>query len=98
MFSGPSCRYRPSEKAITQTSDKVSDNRMASDKVSDKNTKNKLLDYLRGNGEVTAADAAILIDRSTSTARRLLTELVAEGAITTTGANRNRKYKAVKMI
>jgi predicted ArsR family transcriptional regulator len=60
----------------------------------DKTTRDKLLEYLRKNGEVTAAEAAVLIDRATSTARRLLTKLVADGLADATGANRNRKYKA----
>jgi ATP-dependent DNA helicase RecG len=64
--------------------------------TSDKTTKDKLLDYLRGNDEVTAAEAAIIIDRATPTARRLLSELVDEGLAEITGANRNRKYKIVK--
>jgi ATP-dependent DNA helicase RecG len=72
-----------------QMSDKMSDNAQ----MSDKTTRDRLLEYLRGNGEVTAAEAAVIIDRATSTARRLLTELVAEGLAVSTGANRNRKYK-----
>jgi predicted HTH transcriptional regulator len=73
-------------------SDKMSDKPEASDK----STRGRLLEYLCGNGEVTAAEAAVIVDRATSTARRLLTELVVEGLAVTTGANRNRKYRAVK--
>jgi ATP-dependent DNA helicase RecG len=71
----------------------ASDNAQVSDKTSDKTTRDKLLEYLRGNGEVTVAEAAVIIGRATSTARRLLTKLVTEGIVVTTGANRNRKYK-----
>ncbi|MDR1083811.1 MAG: putative DNA binding domain-containing protein [Deltaproteobacteria bacterium] len=68
----------------------VSDNTQTSDKL----TRDKLLKYLQENGEVTAAEAAVIIDRAPSTARRLLAELVADGVAVATGANRNRKYKA----
>ncbi|MDR1590213.1 MAG: transcriptional regulator [Oscillospiraceae bacterium] len=77
-----------------QTSDKMSDKQKTSDNESDKNTRDKLLTYLRGNGEVTAAEAAAVIDRATSTARRILTELVGDGLVVSSGANRNRKYRA----
>ncbi|MDR1603285.1 MAG: putative DNA binding domain-containing protein [Gracilibacteraceae bacterium] len=79
-------------KTSDKTSDKMSDN--VSDKMSDKSARDKLLAYLRGNGEVTAAEAAAVIDRAASTARRILTELMAEGLVESRGANRNRKYRA----
>jgi predicted ArsR family transcriptional regulator len=79
-----------------KTSDKMSDKQIMSDNESDKTTRDKLLTYLRGNGEVTAAEAAAVIDRATSTARRLLTELVGEGLVVASGANRNRKYRVAK--
>jgi ATP-dependent DNA helicase RecG len=82
----------------TQASDKTSDKTQASDKmsdsVSDKNPRGTLLSYLRENGEVTAAEAAKILGRSVQTARRVLTGLVAEGAVSASGANRNRRYKA----
>ncbi|MDR1321344.1 MAG: putative DNA binding domain-containing protein [Gracilibacteraceae bacterium] len=77
-----------------QTSDKLKMSDKTSDNVSDKSAHDKLLEYLRGNGEVTASEAAVIIGRATSTARRLLTRLVDEGVAVSTGANRNRKYKA----
>ncbi|MDR0672035.1 MAG: DeoR family transcriptional regulator, partial [Oscillospiraceae bacterium] len=77
-----------------QMSDKMSDNHRASDNVSDQTTRDKLLAYLRENGEVTAAEAAKVLARSAQTARRLLSELVATGAVIASGANRNRKYWA----
>ena len=73
------------------TSDKMSDNK----NMSDNNTRNALLAYLQGNGEVTTAEAAKILDRSVQTARRVLSGLVAEGMAVASGANRNRKYKAV---
>jgi ATP-dependent DNA helicase RecG len=87
----PLSRIGTSDNA--QMSDKMSDNAQMSDKVSDKTTRDRLLEYLRGNGEATTAEAAVIIDRATSTARRLLTELIAEGLVVSSGANRNRKYK-----
>jgi ATP-dependent DNA helicase RecG len=75
-------------------SDKMSDNAILSDKMSDKNSRNALLTYLRGNGEVTAADAAKVLNRSVQTARRVLSGLVADGVVIASGANRNRKYRA----
>ena len=63
------------------------------DKTSDKTTREKLLSYLRGNGEITAVEAARIIGRSAQTARRLLSELVVDGVVIATGANRNRKYR-----
>jgi predicted ArsR family transcriptional regulator len=72
----------------------MSDKPKPSYNASDKTTRDKLLEYLRGNGEATAAEAAVVTDRATSTARRLLTELVADGLAIPVGANRNRKYEA----
>jgi ATP-dependent DNA helicase RecG len=72
----------------------ISDNARMSDKVSDKNTRKILLDFLQGNGEVTAAEAAKVLNRSVQTARRLLSGLVNDGAVIASGANRNRKYRA----
>ena len=77
-----------------QVSEKTSDNDKMSDKMSDKTTRDAMLTYLRGNGEVTAAEAAKIINRSAQTARRVLSRLVTEGVIVASGANRNRKYKA----
>jgi ATP-dependent DNA helicase RecG len=80
-------------------SDNLSDNMQMSDnlsdnaRVSDKSSRDVLLIYLRENGEVTAAEAAKILSRSAPTARRVLSGLVAEGAVVALGANRNRKYK-----
>jgi ATP-dependent DNA helicase RecG len=82
-----------SESDNAQISDKVSDKEQMSDKMSDKNSYNVLRAYLRGNGEVTAAEAAKILNRSAQTARRVLSRLVIEGVVTASGANRNRKYK-----
>ena len=72
-----------------KTSDKTSDN----ENMSDKNPRGALLTYLRGNGEVTAAEASAIIKRSVQTTRRILSGFVAEGVVVASGANRNRKYR-----
>jgi ATP-dependent DNA helicase RecG len=74
-------------------SDKMSDKTSDNDKMSDKSSRDALLAHLRGNGEVTAAEAAKILNRSVSTARRVLSRLAVDGIIVATGANRNRKYK-----
>jgi DeoR/GlpR family transcriptional regulator of sugar metabolism len=63
-----------------------------SDKLSDKNSRDALLTYLRENGEINTAEAAKLLGRSPQTARRVLSGLAAEGVLVASGANRNRKY------
>jgi len=78
---------------IGKMSDNVSDNNKTNDKMSDKYSRDTLLAYLYGNGEVTAKEAAKILNRSVQTARRLLSKLVDEGIIVASGANRNRKYK-----
>ena len=78
-------------------SDKVNDNGYLSDKTSDKNPRDILLIYLKGNNELTAAEAANIINRSVQTARRILSRLVADGLVAASGANRNRKYKSIKI-
>ena len=91
-------------------SDKMSDNGGMSDKMSDNGgLSNKMPDnegmsvnkyrdalrtYLVGNIEISAAEAATIIGRTPKTARRVLLQLVSEGTVIATGANRNRKYKA----
>jgi predicted ArsR family transcriptional regulator len=83
-------------------SDKMSDNYVLSDKISDKYNvsdkvyRNALLARLTTNGEVSASEAAVIIGRSAKTARRVLLQLVDEGIVAATGANRNRKYKTAK--
>jgi predicted HTH transcriptional regulator len=64
-----------------------------SDKMSDKNFYDVLLSYLRENGKITAAEASKVLNHSAQTARRALSELVADGMALATGANRNRKYR-----
>ncbi|MDR2670472.1 MAG: transcriptional regulator [Oscillospiraceae bacterium] len=79
-----------------QMSDHVSDKMSDKTKMSDKNARGALIAYLRGNGEVTAAEAAKILNRSVSTARRVLSGLAAEGVVAASGANRNRTYRAVR--
>jgi ATP-dependent DNA helicase RecG len=71
----------------------VSDNGKMSDKMSDKKPTDILIAYLKGNGEITATEAAKIIGRSPATARRLLTRLIDEGLVAASGGNRNRKYR-----
>jgi ATP-dependent DNA helicase RecG len=86
-----------------KTSDKMSYNYVVSDKVSDKVSDNyvvsdkkhraAILSHLINNGEISATEAAAIIGRTAKTARRVLLQLVDEGIVAATGANRNRKYK-----
>ena len=68
---------------------KMSDNHAASDK----GYRSALLKYLVEHGEISATEAAVIIGRTAKTARRVLLQLVDEGIVTATGANRNRKYQ-----
>jgi len=76
----------------TSMSDKMSDNHQ----VSHNNYRLKLLGYLSRNTEISAAKAAVIIGRSTKTARRVLLQLVDEGVVAAVGANRNRKYRVIE--
>jgi ATP-dependent DNA helicase RecG len=77
-------------------SDNVSDKLSDNSEMSDKKSRDALLGYLRGNGEITAAEAAKILGRSVPTARRVLSGFVADGTVVASGANRNRKYRANK--
>ena len=55
-----------------------------------------ILTYLYENNEINAMTAAKLIGRSPTTARAVLSRLMDDGLVVTTGANRNRMYKLVK--
>jgi len=99
MSDNVSYNYAISDK----TSDNVSETRAVSetrtmiDKANGSAVRDKLLEYLRHNGDITAAEAAKAIGRSMPTARRLLVELVSEGLATTSGANRNRRYHSTRL-
>jgi len=68
-----------------------------SDKVvSDNIHRQTILAHLTDHGEISTAEAAKLIGRSPETARRVLSQLVKEGIVVATGANRNRKYGVVR--
>jgi len=86
----------PLDLSHTSTNDKMSDNAIVSDKSSDNGHSKFILEYLSKNGELNAAVAAKIIDRSPGTARRILSRLVDEGVLLAVGANRNRKYKLAK--
>jgi predicted HTH transcriptional regulator len=77
-------------------SDNVSDNGSLSDKTSDNAYRKVILAYIAGHGEISAVATAKIIERSAETARRVLAQLVREGVLAATGANRNRKYRAAK--
>ena len=78
----------------------MSDKQLISDNVSDKTSDNThrqmILAYLDMHSEINTTEAAKIIKRSPSTARRVLSQLVNEGVIMATGANRNRKYMQLK--
>ena len=77
-------------------SDNLSDNEGIPEEMSDKLYREAILAYLAENDEISAAEAAKLIERSPKTAGRVLLQLISEGVVMATGANRNRKYKTVK--
>jgi len=87
------------EEMSDKMSDKMSDNDKMSDKMSDneemsdKKYRDIILAYLDKNGEINAAEAAKLIGKNPKTAKRVLLQLISEGIVTATGANRNRNYK-----
>ncbi|MCL2184522.1 MAG: hypothetical protein FWB86_01535 [Treponema sp.] len=82
-----------------EMSDKMSNNEEMSDKMSDneempdKKYRDIILAYLDKYSEINAAEAAKLIGKNPKTAKRVLLQLISEGIVTATGANRNRNYK-----
>jgi len=79
-----------------EMSDKMSDKPSDDVEMSDKAYREAILAYLAEKGEIGAVEAGNLIGRNSKTARRVLLQLVGEGAVVATGANRNRKYKTAK--
>ena len=77
-------------------SDNMRGNAVVSDNMKDSARRKLILEYLHKNNEVSATTATHIIGRSPTTARRVLFQLIREGLVITTGANRNRKYKIVK--
>ena len=77
-----------------EMSDNLSDNAPNGEEMSDNAHREAILAYIAENGEIGAVEAGNLIGRNPKTARRVLLQLVNEGVVVTTGANRNRKYKA----
>ena len=55
--------------------------------------RSRLLEEARRHGAITSADAARLLQTSTETARKLLSELAREGALRAEGNTRGRKYR-----
>ena len=81
-----------------KTSDNMSDKQPVSDKTSDKQPVSDnahchaILAYLTEYRQINTAEAARIIGRSPGTARRALAQLIDEGVIVASGANRNRVY------
>ncbi|MCL1875803.1 MAG: putative DNA binding domain-containing protein [Synergistaceae bacterium] len=98
---------KSNSEVIDKTSDNVSDKQPMNDKTSDNEkiinkTLNKdhcqaILAYLDKYGEINATTTASIIKRSHGTARRVLSQLVNNGCIVATGANRNRKYRTLEL-
>ena len=83
------------DNVSNNVSDKLNmtDNVSVESSLSDKKYRSALLFLLAKNGEVSATEAADIIGRTAKTARRVLIQLVNEGIVIKTGANRNRKYR-----
>jgi ATP-dependent DNA helicase RecG len=75
------------------TSDKTSDKQITSDKTGDKTHQQAIFSYLAEHTEINAAITASIIDRSPGTARKILAQLVGEGRLIASGANKNRTYR-----
>lgn len=77
-------------------SDNVSDNDNMSDNANDNAHRQAIYSYLAEHGEINTATATMLLSRSSATARRVLSQLVNDGALVAVGANKNRVYKLMK--
>jgi predicted HTH transcriptional regulator len=75
--------------------DKADLNDNVNDKISYNEERKQILAYLTENDEISTAMAAKVIGRSHSTARRVLLQLVDNGIVVATGANKNRKYRKI---
>jgi ATP-dependent DNA helicase RecG len=64
--------------------------------ANDKKYAEKILAYIDKNGEINAAIAIKIIDRSQATTRRILKKLVCENILNAIGGNKNRKYMRKK--
>ena len=83
--------------------DKLNDNGVLNDNLNDKLNDNgvlndkedykRLLAHISITGAISTAQAAQVIGRSHSTARRVLLQLVADGFLVPSGANRNKVYR-----
>ena len=82
-----------SNGSTNELSDKMSDKYIMSDNMSDNAYRRAIIAYLTENEVINAKITAEIIGRSQGTARRVLSQLVCEGVITSIGANKNRKYK-----
>ena len=74
--------------------DKVNDNQNLNDNLNDNSEDRKrILAYIVQNGVISTTQAAQTIERSHSTARRVLLQLVSENLLVSSGANRNKTYR-----
>ena len=55
--------------------------------------KNEIILYLTDHTSAKSADIAALLDVKSTRVKKLLSELIAEGAVVAEGSNRNRTYK-----
>ena len=74
----------------------VNDNRHLNDNLNDKLNDNNeaqlILAFIKQKGEISTSQAAQIIDRSHSTARRVLLGLVDDDILAPSGANKNKVY------
>ncbi|MDR2572042.1 MAG: putative DNA binding domain-containing protein [Oscillospiraceae bacterium] len=75
----------------------VNDNQRLNDKVNDKLNDNNevqlILAFIKQKGEISTSQTAQIIDRSHSTARRVLLGLADGGILEPSGANKNKVYR-----
>jgi ATP-dependent DNA helicase RecG len=77
-------------------SSKLSNNDRKPGEISGKTYHDVILAYIAENSEISKSRAAELIGCHPKTAQRLLSQLVKDGVLLATGANRNRKYIVAK--
>ena len=75
--------------------DNLNGNGGLNDNLNGNDGREAILLHLKENKEISVSIAAKIIERSHSTARRVLLKLSDEGIVVATGGNRNRKYKVL---
>ena len=71
----------------------LNDKTIVNDNLNDNEDCIRILAFLSTNGTISTAQAANVIGRSHSTARRVLLQLVDEGTLVPEGANKNKVYR-----